>query len=143
MADARNTVHELVSEIDYPMYIVTAAAGGELAGCLVGFTTQCSIDPPRFLACLSDKNRTFRVAQRAGMLVVHLVPDTEEGQVRPLRVDARTRRSPGAGGVPQLVRRARARALARRGPLGLPGRAGRGGQRSPPGGLQLPPSAPV
>jgi flavin reductase (DIM6/NTAB) family NADH-FMN oxidoreductase RutF len=82
MGDARSEVHKLVSEIDYPMYIVTVAAGGERAGCLVGFTTQCSIDPPRFLVCLSDKNHTFRVAQQAQTLVVHLVPETEEELAR-------------------------------------------------------------
>jgi len=71
-------VHELIDELDYPMFIVTAAAGGERAGCLVGFTTQCSIDPPRFLVCLSDKNRTFRVAQGTDTLVVHLVPEHAE-----------------------------------------------------------------
>src|SRR4051794_41781759 len=56
-----HAVHELIDELDYPMFIVTVAAGGERAGCLVGFATQCSINPPRFLVCLSDKNRTFRV----------------------------------------------------------------------------------
>ena len=67
-------VHALVSDLDYPMFIVTATNGRERAGCLVGFATQCSIDPPRFLVCLSDKNRTYRVAQDAEILVVHLVP---------------------------------------------------------------------
>lgn len=67
-------VHRLVAELDYPMFIVTVAAGGERSGCLIGFATQCSIDPPRFLVCLSDKNRTFRVARHAEVLVVHLVP---------------------------------------------------------------------
>jgi flavin reductase (DIM6/NTAB) family NADH-FMN oxidoreductase RutF len=72
-------VHELVAELDYPMFIATVAAGDELSGCLVGFTTQCSIDPPRFLVCLSDKNRTFRVAREADVMVVHLVPDAATG----------------------------------------------------------------
>jgi flavin reductase (DIM6/NTAB) family NADH-FMN oxidoreductase RutF len=67
-----------VSELDYPMFIVTASARGERAGCLVGFATQCSIDPLRFIICLSDKNRTFRVAQDAKVLVVHLVPEEAE-----------------------------------------------------------------
>jgi flavin reductase (DIM6/NTAB) family NADH-FMN oxidoreductase RutF len=71
-------VHELIDELDYPMFIVTVAAGGERAGCLVGFATQCSIDPPRFLVCISDKNRTFRVARGADTLVVHLVPEHAE-----------------------------------------------------------------
>jgi flavin reductase (DIM6/NTAB) family NADH-FMN oxidoreductase RutF len=64
----------LVSDTDYPMLLVTAAAGGERAGCLVGFATQSSIDPARFLICLSIKNRTYRVADRARALGVHLVP---------------------------------------------------------------------
>ncbi|MGW6375201.1 flavin reductase family protein [Rhodococcus sp. NPDC055112] len=59
--------------IDYPMFVVTTAAGGEMAGCLVGFTSQVSIDPPRFLVALSTRNRTFRVAARAEHLVVHLL----------------------------------------------------------------------
>jgi flavin reductase (DIM6/NTAB) family NADH-FMN oxidoreductase RutF len=64
-----------LGELDYPMFIVTAAAGGERAGCLVGFATQCSIDPLRFIVCLSDKNRTFTVARGASVLIVHLVPE--------------------------------------------------------------------
>ena len=63
-----------LTDLDHPMYIVTATNGRDRAGCLVGFTTQCSIDPPRFIVCLSDKNRTFRVARDARILVVHLVP---------------------------------------------------------------------
>lgn len=68
-------VHRLVSAIDYPMYIVTVSDGGRHAGCLVGFTTQCSIDPPRFIVCISVRNHTFRVARAADVLVVHLVPE--------------------------------------------------------------------
>jgi len=73
--DGDPVVHELVAQLDYPMFIATVAAGGQRAGCLVGFTTQCSIDPPRFLVCISDKNRTFRIAREAEVMVVHLVPD--------------------------------------------------------------------
>jgi flavin reductase (DIM6/NTAB) family NADH-FMN oxidoreductase RutF len=65
---------DLVGELDYPMFIATTCADGELAGCLVGFVTQCSIDPPRFLVCLSEKNRTYRVARTAEALAVHFVP---------------------------------------------------------------------
>ena len=64
----------LMSRLDYPMYIVTAAAEGAVSGCLVGFTTQTSIHPARFLVCLSRKNRTFRIASGASHLAVHLVP---------------------------------------------------------------------
>jgi flavin reductase (DIM6/NTAB) family NADH-FMN oxidoreductase RutF len=77
--DAAPVVHDLVAALDYPMFIVTATDGRERAGCLVGFATQCSIDPPRFLVCLSDKNRTFRVARAAEVVVVHLVPAEATG----------------------------------------------------------------
>jgi flavin reductase (DIM6/NTAB) family NADH-FMN oxidoreductase RutF len=66
---------ELISQLDYSMLIVTTAADGERAGCLVGFASQVSIHPPRFLTCLSDKNRTFRVAQHAKVLAIHFVPE--------------------------------------------------------------------
>lgn len=55
----------LSSALDYPMFVVTAASGEERGGCLVGFASQCSIDPARFLVCLSRKNHTYRVATGA------------------------------------------------------------------------------
>jgi len=74
------TFTSLVGELDYPMFIVTTvAADGERSGCLIGFATQISISPPRFLVGLSGKNHTYRVAQRAEHLAVHFVPaDGEE-----------------------------------------------------------------
>jgi flavin reductase (DIM6/NTAB) family NADH-FMN oxidoreductase RutF len=72
---AERTFQRLVAQLDYPMFIATVTAGGERAGCLVGFATQCSIHPPRFVAGISDKNRTYRVAQGADSMAVHLVPE--------------------------------------------------------------------
>jgi flavin reductase (DIM6/NTAB) family NADH-FMN oxidoreductase RutF len=68
---------ELITQLDYPMFVVTTAADGVRAGCLIGFATQASIHPPRFLACLSRKNHTYRVALHASVLVVHFVPQEE------------------------------------------------------------------
>lgn len=59
--------------LDYPMYVVTVMEGGERSGCLVGFGSQVSIEPPRFLVCISVANHTHPVAQRAGLLAVHLL----------------------------------------------------------------------
>ena len=73
--DAVSTFNSLMAELDYPMFIVTTVSdAGERAGCLIGFATQISIKPPRFLAGLSHKNRTYRVARRAEHLGVHFVP---------------------------------------------------------------------
>ncbi len=72
--------HEAVSAISYPMVIVTAAApGGERSGCLVGFHTQCSIEPARYLLCISRANHTHRVALAASHLAVHLLDEADEG----------------------------------------------------------------
>jgi flavin reductase (DIM6/NTAB) family NADH-FMN oxidoreductase RutF len=67
-----------VEGLDYPLYVVTTALAGERSGCLVGFTTQVSIDPPHMLVCISDKNHTHRLAERAGLLAVHVLsPDQQ------------------------------------------------------------------
>ena len=60
----------MFDELDYPMFIATVPGDG----CLIGFATQCSIDPPRFLACLSNKNRTYRLARDADHMALHVVP---------------------------------------------------------------------
>lgn len=65
--------HDAVGQIDYPMVIVTAASAGERSGCLVGFHTQCSIDPARFLVCISRRNHTFSVASGSPHLAVHFL----------------------------------------------------------------------
>jgi flavin reductase (DIM6/NTAB) family NADH-FMN oxidoreductase RutF len=65
----------LAAGLDYPVFVVTACAGGERAGCLVGFTTQCSMNPPvRFVVCISRRNHSHRVASQADHLAVHVVP---------------------------------------------------------------------
>jgi flavin reductase (DIM6/NTAB) family NADH-FMN oxidoreductase RutF len=64
---------DFVRPLDYPMFVVTVPGGPDWdrAGCLVGFATQCSIDPPRFLACVSRANHTHRSAERAPLAAVH------------------------------------------------------------------------
>jgi flavin reductase (DIM6/NTAB) family NADH-FMN oxidoreductase RutF len=79
MDQTEETFQRLVAQLDYPMFIATVAADGERAGCLIGFATQCSVHPPRFLAGISDKNRTHRVAEGAESMAVHLVPENETG----------------------------------------------------------------
>src|SRR5918994_1284699 len=71
------TFNSLVGNLDSPIFIVTAYAGGEPSGCLVGFATQASIDPSRFLVCLSHTNRTYRVGRDADLLGVHFVPEEQ------------------------------------------------------------------
>lgn len=63
----------LVAPLDYPMVVVTAVASGERSGCLAGFTTQCSIDPPRWIVCVSKVNHTHEIAVDASVLVVHVL----------------------------------------------------------------------
>ncbi len=62
-----------LDRLDPDMCVVTAAAAGERAGCLVGFASQCSMEPVRFAVWLSEVNRTYRVARSADVLAVHLL----------------------------------------------------------------------
>ncbi|MFF8726808.1 flavin reductase family protein [Streptomyces sp. NPDC015171] len=75
MADGNGTqrMAGFFERLDPDMCVVTAVAGGERAGCLVGFASQCSIEPPRFAVWLSKANRTYRVARAARYLAVHLL----------------------------------------------------------------------
>ncbi|GAY16945.1 putative oxidoreductase [Mycobacterium sp. shizuoka-1] len=65
---------QVVALLDYPMFVVTTRVGDQRAGCLVGFSSQVSINPPRFLVGLSKRNHTYRVAAGgATHLAVHLL----------------------------------------------------------------------
>lgn len=101
---------DLVGDLDYPMTIVTASSGGEKAGCLVGFATQCSIHPPRYAVWISRKNHTLAVAREAAVLAVHF-PSVDDRPLAELfghetsdEVDkfARCRWREGPAGVPVL-----------------------------------------
>ncbi|HSA49380.1 MAG TPA: flavin reductase family protein [Yinghuangia sp.] len=102
-----------VDALEYPMFVVTAVhrETGERAGCLVGFASQCSIDPARFLVCISTANHTHRVASASPLLAVHaLGVDQRElaelfGELTGDTVDkfARCRWEPGESGIPLLT----------------------------------------
>jgi flavin reductase (DIM6/NTAB) family NADH-FMN oxidoreductase RutF len=101
---------DVAALLNYPMYVVTTVAGDEASGCLVGFATQASIGPPRFLIGISDKNHTYEVARSAERLVVHVLStdrlDLAElfGEATGDEVDkfSRCDWQPGPGGVPVL-----------------------------------------
>ncbi|HVT63707.1 MAG TPA: flavin reductase family protein [Mycobacteriales bacterium] len=111
MTDLKDLFEKLVADLDYPMYVVTASFDGERAGCLVGFATQASIDPPRLLVLVSKANETFRIASRADVLGVHFLgadnKDLAElfGEESGDWTDkfARCDWQDGPGGVPVLV----------------------------------------
>jgi len=60
------------------MFIVTCQSNAVRAGCLVGFATQCGIEPPRYLVCLSIANRTYEIADSASGLAVHILTKKNE-----------------------------------------------------------------
>jgi riboflavin-specific deaminase-like protein len=74
VSGGRNTVeafHRLMSDVELPMVIVTAGHDGKRSGCLVGFSAQASIDPPRYTVWISKHNHTYGIASRADVLTVH------------------------------------------------------------------------
>jgi flavin reductase (DIM6/NTAB) family NADH-FMN oxidoreductase RutF len=65
---------DLMGMLDVPALVVTTAADGQPAGCLVGFATQTSLEPPTFLVAISRNSHTFEVASKAQHLAVHVLP---------------------------------------------------------------------
>lgn len=104
-----------LDNMDYPLYIVTVAAKDETgpssrSGCLVGFATQCSADPPRFLVCISKINHSYELMSYARLLAVHII-DSDQRQLSELfggetgdTLDkfAECQWHPGPDGVPLL-----------------------------------------
>ena len=70
----REAFDELVARADASMVIVTTVAGDERSGCLVGFHSQCGMEPPRYAVWLSKANHTHDLAERAAIVAVHFVP---------------------------------------------------------------------
>jgi flavin reductase (DIM6/NTAB) family NADH-FMN oxidoreductase RutF len=105
----------LVARLDGAMVVITAAAGadGETDGCLVGFHSQASIDPRRYVVWLSRKNHTVRLAsvRSSTHLAVHVLSASDRdvaerfgGATADDGVDklADLSWSAGPGGVPLL-----------------------------------------
>lgn len=80
-ADSTGAFDALVA-VDRPLYVVTARSPDEMSGCLVGFATQSSIDPPLFFIGISRANHTHGVAARAEYLAVHLIAREHEELAR-------------------------------------------------------------
>ena len=78
----RSPFETIMATIDNPSYLVTSATRDEIAGCYVGFASQCSIDPPRFAVWLSKLNHTYRVACDSDTLVVHVLHTSDTDLAR-------------------------------------------------------------
>jgi flavin reductase (DIM6/NTAB) family NADH-FMN oxidoreductase RutF len=102
---------ELIQRIDASLVVATTAAGDQRAGCVVGFHTQCSIEPTRYAVWLSKANLTYRVALFASHVAVHLLTDRDRSLFELFGGTSgdRTEKfalcdwAPGPGGAPLLV----------------------------------------
>ncbi len=100
----------IMTSLDAPLIVVTAADGQERAGCLVGFHSQSSIEPGRYCVWLSKANFTYRVALRSTHLGIHFLAGADAdlasrfGSLTGDDVDkfAGLDVSDGPGGVPVL-----------------------------------------
>jgi flavin reductase (DIM6/NTAB) family NADH-FMN oxidoreductase RutF len=69
--------------IDFPFYVVTVRTpDAEMSGCLAGFVTQCSVNPPNFLVCIAKVNHTFDVAERSEAMGLHLLGEGQRELAR-------------------------------------------------------------
>jgi flavin reductase (DIM6/NTAB) family NADH-FMN oxidoreductase RutF len=78
MSSAADDLAPFLDLIDYSYFVVTVRApDAEMSGCLAGFVTQCSIDPPNFLVCISKVNHTLGIAERASGMGLHLLGEDQ------------------------------------------------------------------
>jgi flavin reductase (DIM6/NTAB) family NADH-FMN oxidoreductase RutF len=83
MSDDAEGLDAFFALVDYPYYVVTVRApDDDMSGCLAGFVTQCSIDPPNFLVCVSKVNHTFAVAERSAGMGLHLLGADQSAMAR-------------------------------------------------------------
>ena len=68
------TFEDLMAMLDSPVFVVTTQADGHPSGCLVGFGTQTSVQPPSFMVGLPLAHPTAEVAGRSDYLAVHVLP---------------------------------------------------------------------
>jgi flavin reductase (DIM6/NTAB) family NADH-FMN oxidoreductase RutF len=77
VADAADELSTVAQRLDAALVIVTVSIDGERDGALVGFHSQSSIEPPRYVVWLSVANRTTRLAAGAEHLGVHVLAATD------------------------------------------------------------------
>ena len=70
---------ELMSSVDPAMAVVTGTAGGDAAGCLVGFHGQVSIFPLMWGAWISVKNHSYPIISRSREVAVHFLAADQHG----------------------------------------------------------------
>lgn len=73
---------QLMHSIDPPMFVLTAHDGTHRSGCLVGFASQVSIRPPRFLAMVSKLNHTYAIAMATPAVAVHVLRQGDDELAR-------------------------------------------------------------
>jgi flavin reductase (DIM6/NTAB) family NADH-FMN oxidoreductase RutF len=74
MTKQTDELEPFFDRVDYAYFVVTARSKeGALGGCLAGFVTQCSIDPPNFLVCISKVNHTYAIAEGSTAMGLHLL----------------------------------------------------------------------
>ena len=72
-------VDAFIDRLVYPLVVVTVEApDGERSGCLAGFFTQCSIEPTRFVVCISKVNHTFDIVERSTRMGLHLLGEDQD-----------------------------------------------------------------
>ena len=65
-------------KMSYGLYVVSAQADGERAGCLINTAVQVTAEPPRISVAVNKENVTAGVIARAGAFTVTVVDKTAD-----------------------------------------------------------------
>lgn len=85
IADDNNltdTLVDIASALNYPMVVLTTLSGSHPVGCLVGFSSQSSMEPFRYTVFLSVKNHTFDAVSVGSEVCVHFLASNQKDLAR-------------------------------------------------------------
>lgn len=71
--DTADAVDRFVAAADGAMVVVTVATAGERSGCMIGFWSQCSIEPRRLALWMSVENHTTSLVDAGSVVGIHLL----------------------------------------------------------------------
>ena len=72
------TKKQVLRRLSYGLYVMTAAAGGDLAAGTITWLSQASFDPPLIMVGVKADSRLHGVVERSGAFAIHILASTQK-----------------------------------------------------------------
>jgi flavin reductase (DIM6/NTAB) family NADH-FMN oxidoreductase RutF len=81
---SQQTVHDILREIPYGLYVVGVRSGGDgdFNALIVSWLTQCSFDPPLLMIAVRQGTRSYELVKDGRVFSVNLIDKSEQELAR-------------------------------------------------------------